>query len=62
MDPVAQAFSSIWVVICGIGTAQGNRPRPEYIAAVSYQEPSKVLQIGAPKLLSRRVAPYPTGP
>lgn len=62
MDPVAQAFSSIWVVICGIGTTQGNRPRPEYIAAVSYQQPSNVVQIGAPKLFNHPVAPYPTGP
>lgn len=62
MDPIAQSFSSIWVVICRVGIAQGEPPRPEYVAAVSHEYPSKVLQIGAPKLLSRRVAPYPTGP
>lgn len=62
MDQIPKSFCSIWIVICRANVAHGDPLRPHYIAAVSTDRPTNVVQIGAPKLLNCRVAPYPTGP
>ncbi len=62
MHSLHQSFTSVRIVVCGVLLRPGERLAPVYVAALDAERPDRVLQIGAPKLLSCRRPPYPTGP
>lgn len=62
MQSLHRSFTSVRIVVCGALLRPGERLAPVYVAALDAKRPDRVLQIGAPKLLSCRRPPYPTGP
>jgi DNA polymerase-1 len=62
MHSVDRSFCSVWIVICGVLLRPGEPLAPVYVAAANTEQPDRVRQIGAPKLMGCRRPPYPTGP
>ncbi len=61
MLPLGNHFASVWVVVVAATTRSGEAPSPVALAAQDART-GLLIEIGVPRLLGIRHAPYPTGP